>query len=178
MSTRSIFNHPGVGTQPPDFGTQPIDSCRRPIHLDAMLLVHGTTVEIDGKGVLLRGPSGSGKSDLALRLMDRGAKLVADDQTVLVAEHGHLLASPPDGIAGLMEVRGMGIVRVEYGTGVPLAVVVDLVSPQEVERMPEPSVVTYLDIALPSFCLSPFEASASAKVRLAALSPTRDIMRS
>jgi len=143
-----------------------------------MVLVHGTTVAIEGKGVLLRGPSGSGKSDLALRLIDRGAVLVADDQTRLSEADGRLAAAAPPSIAGLIEVRGIGIVRLDYAAGVPLALVVDLVAGARVERLPPAVFASFLGIAVPLIALDPFEGSAMAKVRLAALSPTRDIMRS
>ena len=77
------------------------------------ILVHATAVAIDGRALLLRGPSGAGKSDLALRLIDAGARLIADDQSVLRREGGRLLAAVPAAIAGLIEVRGVGILRVE-----------------------------------------------------------------
>ena len=76
------------------------------------MLVHGTCIEIDGLGVLLRAPSGGGKSDLALRLIDDGAHLVADDQVQLTARAGRLVATAPLRISGRMEVRGLGIVEV------------------------------------------------------------------
>ncbi len=142
-----------------------------------MLLVHGTTIDIEGRAVLIRGPSGSGKSDLALRLIDRGAVLVADDQTELAVADGRLVACPPAAIAGLLEVRGIGILRLPHRARAPLALVVDLVAPAEVERLPEPETAPLLgqDVALVR--LAAFEASTPAKVRLAVLSPTRDIMR-
>lgn len=143
-----------------------------------MQLVHATTVEIDGHAVLLRGASGSGKSDLALRLIDGGAVLVADDQTELVAEGGRLFAGVPAAIAGLLEVRGLGILRVAHRDRVPLALVVELVPTREVERLPEPQSAVFLGVTVPLARLHAFEASAAAKVRLAILSATRDIMTS
>jgi HPr Serine kinase C-terminal domain len=74
------------------------------------LMVHGTVVAIDGGGVLLRGPSGRGKSDLALRLIDAGARLVADDQVLLQRSGMQVLARAPAVLAGLLEIRGVGIV--------------------------------------------------------------------
>jgi serine kinase of HPr protein (carbohydrate metabolism regulator) len=132
-----------------------------------MELVYGTTVAVDGRAVLLRGPSGSGKSDLALRLIEAGAQLVADDQTRLVREAGRLVASAPDTIAGQLEVRGIGIVPVENVRRAPLDLVVDLVPPEQVERYPEAGTCTYLEISVPLLSLAPFEASTPAKVRLA-----------
>lgn len=130
------------------------------------LLVHATAVAIDGAAVLLRGPSGSGKSDLALRLVDAGARLVADDQTVLRRAGAHLLASAPATIAGLLEVRGVGIVRVAAAEGAPLLLIVDLVPSAEVERLPEARREIILGVPVPVFGLVPFEASAPAKLRL------------
>lgn len=132
-----------------------------------MELVYGTSVAVDGRAVLLRGPSGSGKSDLALRLIEGGAHLVADDQTRLVREATRLIASAPDTIAGQLEVRGIGIVPVENVRRAPLDLVVDLVPAEQVERYPEAGTCTYLELSVPLLALAAFEASAPAKVRLA-----------
>jgi serine kinase of HPr protein (carbohydrate metabolism regulator) len=141
-----------------------------------MQRVRGTCISIDGKGVLLRGPSGSGKSDLALRLIDEGAELVADDYTEIELVEGQVIASAPSSIEGLVEVRGVGIVRLEPQASVALAAVVDLVPAELVERLPPAATVDVLGAALPHFRLYPFEASASAKVRLAARLAARGIM--
>ena len=138
------------------------------------MLVHGTCVELFGHGVLLRGPSGCGKSDLALRLIDGGARLVADDQVVLTTEVGRVQAAAPARIAGRIEVRGVGIVQVAAIETAPLALVVDLVAPADVPRLPEPSECRLDGVALRSIALAPFEASAEAKVRLAVLAETRN----
>lgn len=130
--------------------------------------VHASCVEIAGAGVLLRGPSGSGKSDLALRLIEGGARLVADDRTDLIVEEGRLMARSPATIAGRMEVRGLGIIDVPCRASVTVALVVDLVTPDSVERLPEAQRCTYLGCAVPLVALAPFEASAPAKIRLAA----------
>jgi serine kinase of HPr protein (carbohydrate metabolism regulator) len=142
-----------------------------------MNLIHGTTVEIAGAGVLIRGPSGSGKSDLALRLIEGGAGLVADDQTELSALDGCLVARCPAPIAGLIEVRGIGLVRLAYRECAPISLVVDLVPAAEVERLPEPLTAIFLGIEVPRLRLAAFEISATAKVRLAMTSATRDIMQ-
>ncbi len=143
-----------------------------------MHLVHGTTVEIEGRGVLLRGPSGSGKSDLALRLIDGGAVLVSDDQTEVSLENGRLFASPPAVLAGLLEVRGLGIVPVAYCTRAPLALVVDLVDQSaRIERLPDPDWAVLHGVSIPRLQLVAFEAAAAAKVRLAVLTPAGTIMR-
>lgn len=132
-----------------------------------MIRVHGTSVALDGDGVLLRGPSGCGKSDLALRLIDSGAQLVADDQTELRLEDGDIAMSAPAIIAGQIEVRGIGLLRVPCVASAPLRMVVDLVSSAEIERMPEPSACTLLGRSVPRLALAPFEASVAAKLRLA-----------
>ena len=132
-----------------------------------MILVHGTTVALDGDGVLLRGPSGSGKSDLALRLIDGGARLVSDDQTEFTRETLGLVARSPRTIHGRMEVRGVGILKVPTVPSAPLRLVVDLVVPGRVERLPEPQFSEYLQCHIPLLALTPFEASTPAKIRLA-----------
>ncbi len=131
------------------------------------LLMHATAVAIDGHAVLLRGPSGSGKSDLALRLIDAGAILVADDQSELCRRGDALIVRPPAAIAGLIEVRGIGLLRLAALAEAAVAMVADLVAPESVERLPERCSETILGIALPLIALAPFEASAAAKVRLA-----------
>ncbi len=132
-----------------------------------MICVHGTSIALDGDGVLLRGPSGSGKSDLALRLIDQGARLVADDQTELHAcEHGVSMSAPLT-IAGQIEVRGLGIVRVPTVASALLRLVVDLVPTASVERAPERCACTLLGRAVPLLRLAGLEASAPAKLRLA-----------
>ena len=136
--------------------------------------VHATCVALrQGRGwraVLLRGPSGAGKSDLALRLIEAGARLVADDQTELVRRGNSVIASSPAKIAGLIEARGIGIVKLGRDQTVRRAAVVllvDLAPPERIARLPEPASENVLGIDLPVVSLAPFEASASAKLRLA-----------
>jgi len=133
----------------------------------APILVHATAIAIDGRAVLLRGPSGAGKSDLALRLIDAGARLVADDQVELRRAGGRVLVRAPAAIAGLVEVRGVGILRLEPLREAALAMCVDLVPSAEVERLPEIRCEDVLGLAVPSIAISPFEASAAAKLRFA-----------
>jgi len=133
----------------------------------APILVHATAIAIDGRAVLLRGPSGAGKSDLALRLIDAGARLVADDQVELRRAGGRVLVRAPAAIAGLVEVRGVGILQLEPLREAVLAMCVDLVPSAEVERLPELCCEDVLGLAIPSFAISPFEASAAAKLRFA-----------
>lgn len=132
-----------------------------------MTILTGTCIAIDGKAVLLRGASGAGKSDLALRLIAEGARLVADDGVEVRVADGGLMAAAPPAIAGRMEVRGLGVVDLGGWVEAPLVVVVDLVAPAAVERMPEPAFADVIGFAVPLYRLAPFEASASAKVRLA-----------
>lgn len=130
-----------------------------------MTLCHATCVAIGGRAVLIEGPSGSGKSDLALRLIDRGAVLIADDQTQVRAENGRLYAYAPATIAGQMEVRGMGIVRVPYLQRAPLALAVRIGRP---ERMPEPGGERMIDgHSLFAMTVEALEASAPVKVEWA-----------
>lgn len=140
------------------------------------MLVHGTCVALAGVGVLFRGPSGSGKSDLALRLIDGGAVLVADDQTRLAVEGGRLSAHAPEPIAGRLEVRGLGIVPVASVAAAPLGLVVDLVDADAIERLPAPARATFLGHTVPMVCLWAFAASAAAQVRLAVRLHCRDII--
>jgi len=127
-----------------------------------MMLVHATAVAIGPRAVLLTGASGCGKSDLALRLIDRGAQLIADDQVWLDAL---LHASPPATLAGLIEVRGIGVVGLPWTEGVRIALVVDLDTAPA--RMPEPAFRRFAAIAVPCVALAAFEASAALKVEQA-----------
>jgi serine kinase of HPr protein (carbohydrate metabolism regulator) len=136
----------------------------------------GTCVAIDGRAVLLRGPSGAGKSDLALRLIETGARLVADDYTAIVNEAGTLVASAPATLRGLLEVRGLGIIRIDPVSSAPLVAVVELVAADAVPRLPEPATCDILGIALPTFRFAAFDAAAAAKVRLAVRVVTGGIM--
>ncbi|MDA0785083.1 MAG: HPr kinase/phosphatase C-terminal domain-containing protein [Proteobacteria bacterium] len=133
--------------------------------------IHATCVALpDGEGgwsgVLLRGPSGAGKSDLALRLIDGGARLVADDQTALRCVDGVLMACAPESLAGKIEVRGVGIMEMPYLDVVSLVLACDLVAAEKIDRYPDPRNVRIGDVELPLLTLASFEASAPAKLRL------------
>ena len=132
-----------------------------------MALVRGTCVSIGGQGVLLLGASGAGKSDLALRLMDAGAKLVADDNTEIAVKNGIALAGPPETVAGKIEVRGLGILEVPFETDIPLALVVDLVARADVPRLPETETAAIEGVAVRRLSFHAFDASTPAKIRLA-----------
>lgn len=131
------------------------------------MLVHATAVAIDGSAILLRGPPGAGKSDLALRLIDGGARLVADDQVELRQAENRVWVRAPAAIAGLIEIRGVGILRLGTLKESPLAMCVDLLPSGQFERLPENRFAEVLGIAIPLIAVSAFEASAAAKVRLA-----------
>ncbi|WP_260599119.1 HPr kinase/phosphorylase [Sphingomonas endolithica] len=127
--------------------------------------LHVSTVAIDGHAVLLEGPSGSGKSDLALRLIDRGAVLVSDDYTILTAHGTALIAHAPSTISGKIEVRGLGIMPMPYVDAVPVALLVRL--EDVVERLPTDEMRVIAGIVIPEIALIPGEPSAPIKVELA-----------
>ena len=131
--------------------------------------LHATTVAIDGMAVMIEGASGSGKSDLALRLIDRGAILVSDDQTLVVRAGATLLARAPTTIAGRIEVRGIGILAMPYVEDVPVALLVRVDG--AIERMPDRRVRKIAGVDVRQFAIDPFEASAPIKVELALRNP-------
>jgi serine kinase of HPr protein (carbohydrate metabolism regulator) len=128
--------------------------------------LHCSTVAIGGRAVMIEGRSGSGKSDLALRLIDRGARLVSDDYTIARRQGKVLLASPPPNIAGQMEVRGIGLVDVEHVSDVPVCLIVQLFD--VVDRMPPvPEKRVVAGVSVPVMKIAPMENSAPIKVELA-----------
>lgn len=133
--------------------------------------VHASCIAFEGQGVLLRGPSGSGKSDLALRAVEAGAELVADDLVMLGLRDGRVWASPLPQAGGRLEVRGVGIVRLPALDGAPLVLIADLAAP---ERLPEPCFEPVLGVPVRRIRLAPFETSAAIKLRLAAHMASED----
>ncbi len=129
------------------------------------LRVHGSAVAIAGRGVLILGASGRGKSDLALRLIDRGAVLIADDQVALTPRGGILHADAIATIHGKIEVRGLGILDLDAAGPAPIALVVDLDAVPE--RLPEARTLDLGGVAIPVIALPPFDASTAVKVELA-----------
>lgn len=132
-----------------------------------MSLVSGTTISWNGRAVMLRGPSGAGKSDLALRLIEVGAVLVADDNTEITVQDGQAVTSPPEKIKGLLEVRGVGIVSMPFESKIPLALVIDLVERDYVPRLPKAQTVDIAGVRIPSLALHAFDNSTPAKIFLA-----------
>lgn len=126
--------------------------------------VHASCVAIDGRAVLIEGPSGSGKSDLTLRLIDRGWTLVADDRTIVERIGDRLFTRAPDRIAGRIEVRGVGIVSMPFVAGLPVALVVTADSAPP--RMPRPETTTFCGVALTMARLTLIEASTPCKIEL------------
>ncbi|MCY7397543.1 MAG: HPr kinase/phosphatase C-terminal domain-containing protein [Sphingomonas bacterium] len=128
-------------------------------------MLHATTVALNGRAVILAGRSGAGKSDLALRLLDRGFVLVSDDQTMIRKSGNLLIASAPPTIRSKLEVRGIGIVEVEQVDDVPLCLYVEVAS--EIERLPDDRERLVLGISVPLVSIDALTASAPAKVAIA-----------
>ena len=131
-----------------------------------------------GAGILLLGRSGSGKSDLALRLIARGAKLVSDDRTDLFVERGKLTARAPASIRGLLEVRSLGIVALPSAAKARIALAVSLDGAEA--RLPKPEDYKSpfdLSAPVPLLRLAPFEVSAPEKIALAAVAFAHKLFR-
>ena len=128
--------------------------------------LHASCVAIGGRAVLITGASGSGKSDLSLRLIDRGFTLVSDDQTIVRRAGDQLIACAPATIAGKLEVRGIGIVDMPTVADVAVALIVELAS--DIQRLPDDDRERpLLGVALPLVSVDAKTASAASKVALA-----------
>ena len=129
-------------------------------------MLHASTVSLDGRAVMITGPSGSGKSDLALRMLDRGFILVSDDQTIVRRTGSRLIAAAPPTIRGKLEIRGVGIVDMAHVEDVPVALVVELTS--DIRRLPDDSRERpILGIGVPLISVDAMTASAPSKVAVA-----------
>ena len=130
---------------------------------------HASCVAIEEFGLLIRGASGSGKSDLVLRLLDelRGVSLVADDQVIIFEQDGGLIASAPATLAGKLEIRGQGIITRPHLAQVKLSHIIDLAAPSDIARMPEASELqsSLLNHVFPRLKLDGKQASAPARIR-------------
>lgn len=124
---------------------------------------------IGGQAVVIEGRSGAGKSDLALRLIDRGAELVSDDRTRVTRDGGVLTAHAPATLAGRIEVRGLGIAVVPHVASAPVALIVRL--GEELERLPERRLRRVAGVDVRELVLDPFRASAPLKVEWALRQP-------
>ncbi|MES2445150.1 MAG: HPr kinase/phosphatase C-terminal domain-containing protein [Pseudomonadota bacterium] len=128
--------------------------------------IHASCVAIKGRAVLIEGRSGEGKSDLALRLIDRGAALVADDQTICQRHEGRLLATPPATIAGRIEVRGLGILEMPHVERIPVALLIVILDAPP--RFPEDARKRRIaGVDVPVLALAALEPSAPIKTELA-----------
>ncbi len=127
-------------------------------------MYHGTSFKIEGKGILLRGKPGAGKSDLALRMIHRGAILIADDQTIIENSMEGLMMSPPQGLQGKLEVRGIGLIDVPFCKNHLLHFLIDLKPWQNIERLPEKDFETLEGLSIPRYEIDPFEPSAVEKI--------------
>jgi len=133
-----------------------------------MYKMHASVVSIDGKAVLLRGPPGSGKSDLSLRLMDGGAELISDDYVDLHEKNGVLIAEGPKTILGMMEVRGLGLVTMPYIDHGIVFLACDLMPAERIERMPDKAEYLQVEgLEVPLMQLDAMAASAPARIKLA-----------
>jgi serine kinase of HPr protein (carbohydrate metabolism regulator) len=136
------------------------------------MLLHASSVAIEDKAVLITGAPGAGKSDVVLRLIDAGAVLVSDDQTELKAEGGKLFASPPASIKGMIEVRHVGLLKMPFLERAEIALYIELVTGEKLERLPAPEMIDLLGVNIRKLKLPAFEASTPAKIRAALLYPT------
>jgi serine kinase of HPr protein (carbohydrate metabolism regulator) len=153
----------------------------------ASILLHASCVALGDDAILILGASGSGKSDLVLGLIDQPgygtgndlirARLVSDDQTVIERRGDALFATSPKPIAGLLEIRGQGIVAVDHVLEARLTLVVRLVPAAEIERLPEATTTSIAGVALREIRIDPGQATAAARIRAALTTPSRGEVR-
>ncbi len=131
-----------------------------------MALYHASCVTFMDKGVLILGSSGSGKSDLALRLIDAGGVLVSDDYVDITATNNHVIARPAPNIEGLIEVRGVGLVKCEFVQKTDIHLVLELTDRGDIDRLPQSHYFEHEAVRVPSFKFDAFEVSAIAKIKM------------
>ena len=131
-----------------------------------MALVHASCVNFKGKGILILGKSGSGKSDLALRLIDAGGTLVSDDYVDVFSENKVLMAKVAHNISGMIEVRGVGLMKVVFLPMTQLDLALELMQRNDIERHPEHRYFETDNIKIPLYGYDGFCASAVAKINL------------
>ena len=134
--------------------------------LSIMSLHHASCVEIEGKGIVIFGPSGSGKSDLAIRLIDAGGKLVSDDYVTITNEGNVLYAYPAPNIEGMIEMRGVGLIKLSYLKISTLVLALNLVTDKDIERLPEKNTFRINKAIIPLYNFNAFSVSAIAKIKL------------
>ena len=128
--------------------------------------LHASCVALGGRAVMIAGPSGSGKSDLALRLLDRGFTLVSDDRTIVRKQGAAIFATAPETIMGKLEIRGVGIVEMETIQNVPVALIVELAS--DIQRLPDDgNERLIMGTSIPMISVDAMTASAPSKVAIA-----------
>jgi len=127
--------------------------------------IHGSSVAVEDNGILIIGHSGSGKSDLALRLIDSGGTLISDDQTLCLKKQDEIFLFSIEAIYGLLEVRDVGIIKVPYVENVKMKIIVSLVQ-KKTERLYPKNIKRLLGLNFPHLELEPNEISAVAKIKL------------
>ena len=132
-----------------------------------MFMIHSTAISLNGDGILIKGPSGSGKTDLALRLIESGGKLISDDQVIIKKKAERLFLSSPKELNGLMQLSGIGIVKVDYVQNIPLELVVKLQPYNVLDPFPINREEFIKDLSIPALNLYSFAVSATSKIKIA-----------
>lgn len=130
------------------------------------LTLHGTSVDVKGNGVLICGKPGTGKSSLALQLIDRGAVLVADDQTLISLKEGKLTVQSPSALKGILEVRGVGLCPFPIQENSCLQLCVEICEKETLERLPEPLFIEYHTVKVPLLKIGKYDPLGAIKVEL------------
>lgn len=131
-----------------------------------MALKHASCVEFNGKGILIIGESGSGKSDLTLRLIDAGGILIGDDYVELDIKNNEIVVKPAPNIEGMIEVRGIGLIEMVFKEECVLNLALELTDRKQIERLPEVVYFEYEGVRIPQYKFDPFALSAIPKIKL------------